>query len=207
MKDVDNHDDILQWVSGGYFLLDSKKYGKLKIASLVAGPGMPSGSVVGGHWTAKLWPEGDLETFSDSHQIHPTWPMCGAINIVCTKNAVWVDRLPKKQWKRTFMFNCTTVTNAQGSDKVYEQAVAYEKQLVCSIFEPEYFTYKQFKAMDWATCAINPSTVLHKTAAGIKVYLYADYVGVIKKDNFHALSPTIARRVMQQLGGDVSLGT
>lgn len=204
MKDVTNTDDVSQWVQGGYFLFDSAKYGKLKIASLCAGPSMTVGTPSGSGWAAKLLPEGDIEAFSDQNKIHPTWPMCGAINLVHTRNAVWVDRLPKKQWKRTFVFTCISIVDAAGSTVPYANMPAYEKNLICSIFEPLYFSYKDFKNNDWATGAINPALVLRRGIEDIKVYLYADYVGSIKKDKFTAISPTIERKVLQQLGGDVS---
>lgn len=206
MTDVTSTDDVAQWVHGGYFLFDSKKYGKLKIASLVAGPGTTQGTPDGTGWAVKLLPEGDIESFTDQNKIHPTWPMCGATNLVYTRNAVWVDRLPKKQWKRTFVFNCVGVMDASGSSHTYSEYPSYEKHLVCSIFEPTYFSYKEFKTNDWSTGAISPSIVLRRSSNEIKVYLYADYVGSIKKDKFFAINPTIERKALRQLGGDVSQG-
>jgi hypothetical protein len=144
----------------------------------------------------------DGKSFVAHHSaIYPHWPECGGVNLPDQKFAVFVTRLQKKQWKRTYNRYCVKLRVISDIAAHYATSTDHPS-VVKGVFEPEYYNYSDivnYRFKDgWKSCAISPTLVVMKSTEGpVLVFSAGEIIGTIDEANrFTCVNPGIKRRLL-----------
>ena len=194
--------DVTQWLDGGYFWACDDA-GVFKIARLLGVGNEAKNAKV------QLL-DSDQAPLLKWNQLYAYWPVCGALNIREDENkfAVFLTRLQKKQWKRTYNSYCLKLRTI--SDKPdHFNCGADSVCVIKAAFEPEYFTYTEARSMlenGWTSVAINPNLVVMKAPDQKMVFVDGEIVGFVTDATnvFTCVNPGLKRRLLPHF--DYSVG-
>lgn len=188
-------DDLQQWLGHCYFY-HRLPTGEFKLSVLCSTPGGPGIIHVDDNVTLEMPP---------TNQLFCHWPIGGAINWPHTKYAVYTERNPRKQWKRSFYPQYYTIRRL-GYPITHEfQVEKNNTKSIMQILRPTYYPYTQaiyeLFPDGWESVALTPQITLVPGEL-TKVYYNRDLVGKITKQNTLFLTePTLRRAIIRHLDG------
>jgi hypothetical protein len=146
-----------------------------------------------------------------SEQVFCHWPMCGSINMHDYKAAVYVQRMQKKQYTRTFTSSCVKLTIPdQKFSKISTglgMLISGSREVVLELFEPKYFTFAEGMERgtyhDWGSFAINPHIIITMRRIP-RVYFDGQFVGQIKEGYLETFDPSLKRRIVDAFDGQIA---
>lgn len=196
-----SQDDLHQWLSNCYFYHFTDGQMKLSYLCHVHGP---NGSPVHGiHHIL----DGSKIPLPDPGELWCHWPHGGAINWPHTRYAVYAERKPRKQWRRSFYLSCYGLSRPGFVSTPDFQAHKTTTESIVALAEPKYYSYTQIVNElfpgGWASAAINPQiTVINGERK--KIYFNQTLVGKITPDNYLYLTDeSVRRQIVRNLDGIV----
>lgn len=195
--------DLNQWVEGGWFFYKTKS-GELTPAMMDLYP-----SPTEKHYVVRLV-GGATDRSADLDRIKPHWPVCGALNIVQSKSAVYIERLQKKQFCRTYNYRLVRMTvpgrTLLGGHEVGNLHPSSDF-LVAQLFNPEYFPLDDIvkrKFTDgWASCAVSPTVIILKQRPRHLIFYRGELAGYVGEGNkLEDVDATMVPKLLKHLGGD-----
>ena len=191
-----SQDDLHQWLSNCYFYHRIPATGKYELSYLspVAGAG-------GGHsaWGVQHIASGDIIPIPHTDELWCHWPIGGAINWPHLQYSVYVERLPRKQWKRSYCGSYYSVKRIGTTVGPEFQMHKTNRQAVVALLEPTYYSYTQIIRElfpnGWESAAINSQLTILKGDLP-KVYFNKDLVGKVTPDKQLFLTDRALRRYL-----------
>lgn len=221
LADDITYEDIAQWIDSGYFYFrDSERRVRLGKAHTFPKPLAPFLTVVDIGSTAEV---PTLHKITSWEDITLFWPKCGYVNLPHVRLGVYVTRLQRRQWCRTYHPHCvsvalpleyTIVKQAKEGELrlIRETQRSSTYKLVQQLFDPLYYSFSRAKEMmnrevePWYTVALTSNTLLAKVGPEYyDLYYRGDYSGNIDGGLFTPANNTITRKVMKLFNGEVNL--
>lgn len=196
-----SNEDLQQWLSSCYFYHRIPKTGKYEL-SFMTMQHLPNGH---GTWMVQHVHNDELIPLPPANELWCHWPVGGAINWVLRKCAVFTERLPKKQWKRSFCTSYYTVKKLGGLLSAEDTAYRSSKKSAIELMEPTYYSYstitKDLFPQGWESAAVNPQiTIVNGDLP--KVYFNSELVGKITQDKtLYINNRSVARYVVPHFDG------
>jgi hypothetical protein len=197
-EDIQSH-DIGQWLSDGYFFARPSGESEWKIASYI---GTGDNREIGCRWVSA-----DHGEYVPLQDVRAHWPTCGSINM--PGFALYVQRLQRRQWRRTFNARCVSI-GIPGKWQLLKSIDARELRVTTdspeflnAVFNPTYpATFDA--AMDMLgsqpSVALSPQILL-VGYPNPQVYYRGNLVGQMIGGKFNAeCDPLTERRVSKLLG-------
>ena len=194
-------EDVSQWLEGGVFYAQPREGSEWKLALL---RGVPEPGLVSVRWVST----GDSAEVP-YEQVRGHWPECGAIN--GERFAFYVQRLQRRQWRRTYNARCVRVTvpgKWQHLKSLGARALTLDPngpEFLRAVFDPSYPSVEEAFNMlrnERPSVAITRHVILVGHPEPV-VYYRGENVGRVAGNVFHAdCAAPVAKRVRQVLGGD-----
>lgn len=178
--------DLSMWLNGCYFLVDQGQ------ENYILGSYVEHGETTVGYVT-----EFGEAKHCQAQDIACTWPVCGSINT--EKVALYVQRLQRRQYKRSFNWDCVdlTIPNSwflltSGVDVVLATRKGWP--IVKELFYPEYITPREALELivegQKLSVAVDSNTILCHNNDNIKVYFRGELKALLSD---RSLSPIGAK--------------
>lgn|SRR3990167_5198231 len=171
-------DDVHGWLSGCYFYASNPETYESCVSTLLGSAG---------NYAIQNIQTGATRPLTNLSGLYCHWPIGGAINLVRAKYAIYAERIPRKQWKRTFCPSCYTLRRL-GASAPYGLSGPnkHNHSIIAAIFEPAYFTYTEAKQTlfpsGWESVALTPQLTIVPGDI-FKVYFQRELVGKVTRDN------------------------
>jgi len=194
-SDVQSH-DINQWLDGGVFLARRND----EWTECTFGGAHDDGRII------CYFLDGDSAT-KERSDVRAHWPTCGSINM--PKFALYVQRLQRRQWRRTFNARCISLS-IPGKWQHLKQIEARELRVAAdnpeflrAVFNPTYpSNYDEAMQMlnDRPSVALSPQILL-VGSPNPQVYYRGKLVGQMIGGRYNAeCDPLTERRVSKLMG-------
>lgn len=205
--------DIRQWLQEGWYFVEYKN-GEKAVACLL-------GVTEDGTRINSLTTDG-MKVTSNPRQVYPHWPTCGALNVPVMRCAVYLERCPRRQWKRTYTSRCLKVI-VPGALDLYgggfisspnPSISANMNYIVTEAFNPQYFSYREAKRLfnlqeshrRVGSVALNQNVIVVWRGDQLPfVYYRARLIGKICDDQLITHNEVLARHIIGAFNGDVRL--
>lgn len=187
-------DDISQWLSGGICMVQLPGEKEFQPAAMerVIDHTLLQVRLMSDEWAARR----DVPVTA----VRAHWPMCGSVNVQEHKCATHVERLPEKQYRRTFSTRLMHYTVPRAWDIQKRFGLATERALrsgsnavLRGIYKPMYpANYDEALTMlasGWLSVAINPRIIVAGDDAGKRmIYYRGELAATITGDEALAVS-------------------
>lgn len=194
--------DVLQWLEGGVFL--SRIDGAWEPVTLTMRPE--------GDGTVAVAPVGrpDASLRVRYSDVRCHWPTCGAINLPDSGYALYVQRVQRRQYRRTFNHRCVNLTVPGKWSLLKSMAAAdlspptHSPEVVRAVFDPKYPASYEEAAELLSTrpsVAVDPYITL-VGYPNTAVYYRADLSARMAYGSIDFMCPDpIAKRIRKVIGG------
>lgn len=204
--------DLSQWIDSGYFWFRTSGENVICRALSWPGPGQP--------FAVQNIETGMGYTVPDLNDITLHWPTCGYVNLLHSKFAIYLKRLQRRQWCRTYNSHCIslaipgqyTIRRAMGElefNEVRGHLRTTNAHIVKYAFTPTYFSYPEAQHMllneGWYSVALNSNCLLCKSGGSVDVYYRGEYAGILDGNRFDPTNETIVKKIMKVFGGYVTV--
>ncbi len=198
-------DDLHQWLHGCQFFFRTAN-GDMQLANFVSasdrlarlGETQNEAAPPPVH-SAQLVESGEIIPILNPSWVYCFWPEGGAVNLPAQRFAIYVERLPRKQWKRSCNVGCYSYRRLGAGSRGFDQnREKHNTDTLRAIVNPTYYAYKEARGMldsGWASVAVNPQLTLVGGEL-LKVYFQKELVGKVLRDNTLYLSDYRLRRYL-----------
>lgn len=196
--------DLEQWVGGGWFFFNHD--GEFKPAMMNSYPNENGRYQV-------VFTDGNVATSRSLEHVKPHWPVCGSLNVLEARVALYVDRLQRKQFCRTYNYRLVRVVTPGKSiigGHVMDGLHPSSEYFVKNLFSPTYFSLPEIvkdKFEDgWASCAVSPTVIVLKQRPRNMIFYRGEIAGYLSEDNKHLedVDATVSPTLLKHFGGDVN---
>lgn len=173
-----SQEDLHQWLHGCYFYV-SRRPNEQLLCTLVgsAQPNVPH--------SAQSLATDEMIPITNPEYITCFWPPTGAVNLPHRQYSIFIERQPRKQWKRSFNPSCYSFrrvgVGSNGFDSGGEKG---NISTIECVIAPKFYSFGEAKRMfdqGWSSVAITPQlTVVNGDI--IKVYWQRDLIGKVLRD-------------------------
>lgn len=196
-----SNEDLNQWLQHSYFYHREPKTAKFRLSILCHIP-QPNGGILNG---IQHLDNNEMIPMPSPDELYCHWPVGGAINWPSKHYAVYAERLPKKQWKRSYIQSYYSIKKLGGLTpsevSLYRSTTGAAKDMM----EPVYYSYSTIKKelfpLGWESAAITPQlTIIGGDIQ--KIYFNTNLVGKITQDNqLYINNRTLQRYIFPHFDG------
>jgi hypothetical protein len=193
--------DMSQWLDVGWFFFNHE--GGFVPAIMAHYPSSPSGP-----YTVTL-ADGTNVISSDRSLIKPHWPVCGAVNVLSNKIAVYLERLQKKQFCRTYnhrMVKMHVPGKILHNRDILDMMHPGGSEVATSAFNPTYFSLwdsleNRFKN-GWSSCAISPMVIVVRGRPVHMIYFRGELCGNLRNRTVEDVDPQLIPTLAKHFNGE-----
>ena len=148
---------------------------------------------------------------------YPLWPICGSLNLSEFGYAIYLERIQRRQYRRTYNHKCLSLTIPRKWEVMKAKSLEVDQihpntpVVIKEAFDPTYYTYTEaLGLMDhegWTSVALNPYIIVSGGPEKCHVYYRRKLVGTITNGQLVPIGDQSARikRIIKFFEGRVRL--